>query len=91
MTELHIEQELTMAVLDVLDITPLPTVTTHCPHCGLAVRYPKIARSGDVESLRELVRIADKYIDDKGITTKMLSECLATASIAIAKRKDGAL
>lgn len=88
--KLHIERSLTPdfvnAVDAVLDLSPLPEVSHKCPHCGLTVRYPKVARERDIESLQELVAIAEKYIEDKGVAKKMLAECLSAAHIAIARK-----
>ncbi len=50
--------------------------TDHCPHCGRTIRIPIIAKELHVWAFLELMRIAEKYLDEKGLNEKILAELL---------------
>jgi len=61
-------------------------VEERCGKCGMAYRYPIIARQRDIEDFEMLMRSAYKIMDKYGITANLLAEIKATCFIEIAKR-----
>lgn len=61
--------------------------TRPCPHCGIPVRYPIIARKQDVEDFRALIQSACRVMDKYGITLNLLAEIEAECHIEIARRR----
>jgi hypothetical protein len=47
-----------------------------CPHCGLMVRYPMIARESDIKALDQLIEATKGYMRDHGIDTGIVREIL---------------
>lgn len=60
--------------------------TLTCPRCGDRIRLPIIARQQDIDAMTEIIGLAEKYIEDKGIMAKMLSHLLSQIVIARAKK-----
>lgn len=58
-----------------------------CPHCGIPVRYPIIARRQDIEDFGALIKSACRVMDKYGITLNLLAEIQADCHIEIARRK----
>ena len=65
----------------------LPTHSHNCPHCGLQMRYPTIARKQDIEDFRSIMTTAQKIMDKYGITLNILAEITANCHIELAKHK----
>ena len=65
----------------------LPTHSHPCPHCGVPVRYPTIARNVDIEDFRRIMTIAEQVMYDHGITGNLLEEIAARCHIEIARRR----
>lgn len=63
-----------------------PSLEDRCPHCGLAIRYPLIARKSDIELFAQMMASAAKVMDKHGITANLLADIRAQCLIAIAKR-----
>lgn len=57
-----------------------------CPHCGVHVRYPLIARKCDIDDFAVLMKAASAAMMKFGITGNLLAEIKANIAIAIAKR-----
>lgn len=64
-----------------------PVHSRPCPHCGIPVRYPIIARERDIEDFRKLIESACRVMDKYGITLNLLAEIQAECHIEIARRK----
>lgn len=67
-------------------IAPMDSVSHPCPHCGVPVRYPLHVYSGDMEALQTLLQAANRWLAKSGATADLLSEILAIATIAKAKK-----
>jgi hypothetical protein len=65
----------------------LPIHTQPCPHCGIPVKYPIIARGRDIEDFRKLMQVAYKIMRKYGITQNLLAEIKAECLIGIARHK----
>ena len=64
-----------------------PVHTSPCPHCGIPVRYPIIARQSDIEAFTVIIDSAQRVIDKYGITLNLLAEIKAKCYVEIARRK----
>ncbi len=72
--------------LDGISRRELPTHMHPCPHCGVPVRYPTVARKGDIDDFERLMRTAYKVMDEYGITGNLLADIQARCYTEIAKR-----
>lgn len=63
------------------------THTRPCPHCGIPVRYPVIAREQDVDDFKAIIKSSCLVMEKHGITINLLAEIKAECHIEIARRK----
>lgn len=91
MNELQVvrDRRLLDFVSDALDVGDPEVVCVACPHCGLGVRFPKAVSEGDLNRIRSVIGMVERYAADKGITEKMLAEVLSQCVIALAKQPHG--
>ena len=74
--------------LDEMRLTIMPTVEQRCPHCGLPIRYPLIARESDIKLFENLMRSAFDVMLRHGITANLLADIRTQCIIAIAQKHD---
>ncbi len=86
---LHIDHSLEFLAETLSEISQaqMPTHSAPCPHCGIPVRYPLIARSQDVEDFRLIMDSASRVMKRYNITANLLAEIKAEAHLAIAKKR----
>lgn len=65
-----------------------PSLQDRCPHCGLSIRYPLVARRSDIELFEKMMRSAFAVMDRTGITANLLAEIRAQCLIAMAMKSD---
>lgn len=63
------------------------THSVPCPHCGVLVRYPIVARRQDVEDFALLMHAAQSAMIRFGITGNLVAELQSQVAIAIAKKE----
>jgi hypothetical protein len=80
------ERRLLDFISDALDIGPPEDVAHACPHCACLVRYPKAVAAADFDRMAGLIRMVERYADDKGITAKMIADVMAQCHIAVAMK-----
>lgn len=66
----------------------MPVISEQCPHCGIPIRYPLIAKRSDIEAFRRMMRVADEVMLKHGITANLLADIRAQCLINIAKKHD---
>jgi hypothetical protein len=77
--------ELVEAWSEAISRAELPTHSADCPHCGISVRYPTIARAQDIKDFELLMEQVQIVLERHGYTGKILSEIQAQCSIAMRK------
>ena len=65
-----------------------PRLEDRCPHCGLSIRYPLVARRSDVELFEKMMHSAFDVMRRHGITANLLADIRAQCLIAMAKKHD---
>ena len=90
---MHIEDDKNMSVwigdtLEEMRNTSPPSVEDKCPHCGLSIRYPLMARKSDVELFEKMMKSAFDVMARHGITANLLADIRAECLIAMAKKRD---
>lgn len=60
-----------------------------CPHCGLNIRYPIIARQDDIDRFEKIMQTACRVMDDYGITANLLAEIRARCMINLSMKDKG--
>lgn len=73
--------------LEKVALADLPEHSTPCPHCGVPIRFPLVAREQDLSEFESLMRSAFRVMDKYGITANLLAEIRAQCVIEIAQRK----
>lgn len=63
-----------------------PSIEDRCPHCGLSIRYPLVARQSDLELFEKMMHSAFNVMKRHGITANLLADIRAECLIAMAKR-----
>lgn len=58
-----------------------------CPHCGIPVRYPVVARAEDVDAFRKIIESAYRVMQKYGIAINLLAEIHTECHVEIARRK----
>jgi hypothetical protein len=53
-----------------------------CPFCHRQIRYPLMARQRDVDAIGGLFELAEKYLDEHGVTEKILRQILDEIALA---------
>ena len=56
--------------LDTLRQPDLAQIT--CPHCKQRIKLPVIARECDIQAFKELIQLAQQYLEEKDLLSKML-------------------
>ncbi len=74
-------------ISDRLDDISRAEHTCPCPHCGVPVKYPTVARASDVENFELLMESALRVMGKYNLTGNILDEIKAECLIAIAKKK----
>lgn len=67
--EIFLEQALPM-------LEEIPVIEERCYHCNNPMRFPIIARKRDIDSFKELLKIAAEYLIENGIQEKVLAEIM---------------
>jgi len=76
---LHIEPRLEMFLEKSLIAFPQDEIIEHdCFFCKRSIRYPLVARQSDVEHMQILIDLANKWLDENGVTERMMRELLNT-------------
>ncbi|HET7674763.1 MAG TPA: hypothetical protein VFL54_04510 [Gammaproteobacteria bacterium] len=65
----------------------LPQHTRPCPHCGLPVMYPTIARAQDIKDFQMIMNSAARVMEKYGITANLLAEIRADCLTALARQR----
>lgn len=77
---MKIQKEMICEWLDttVGKITPIEReIEEHrCVNCGYHMRFPIVARQEHIEAFEKILEAANEYIEEKGVTEKMLNELL---------------
>jgi rRNA maturation protein Nop10 len=73
--------------LEELRLQQPPTTEEKCPHCGLVIRFPIMARRSDIDRFAALMRSAEEVLGRHGITAHLLAEVRAQCLIALARRQ----
>lgn len=66
----------------------MPVAETPCPHCGVQIRYPLVARKTDLDMFEQMVSVAHRVMNDYGITGNLLAEIRAKCLVEVTRRKD---
>ena len=66
----------------------MPIISESCPHCGIPIRYPLIARKTDIEAFSRMLNTAAIVMREYGITGNLLADIRAKCLINIAKKHD---
>lgn len=45
-----------------------------CPRCGCPVDFPLIARKSDIDHFKYLIQLAEKYLNEKGVRSKIIND-----------------
>ena len=85
--EKHVIHSFLRKELDVISGYELPLHSHDCPHCGLPVRYPTVAREQDIRDFELIMNSARKVMDDCGVTAKLLASIHAQIVVALAGRR----
>lgn len=64
----------------------MPIISESCPHCGIPIRYPLIARRSDIELFAQMMSTAAVVMKKYGITDNLLADIRAQCIINIAKK-----
>jgi len=73
----HIEPDLELFLDEVLPALTFDEIKTVCPYCGNNIFFPLIVRQRDIERIEYLIKIIEKYADDKGATReKIIAELI---------------
>lgn len=91
---MHIQNDTEMAkwigdTLDEMRNQHPPSLENRCPHCGLSIRYPLIARKSDIDLFATMMRSAAEVMRKHGITANLLADIRAQCVIEMAKKHDG--
>jgi hypothetical protein len=70
-----------------ISLAELDTHSHNCPHCGILVRYPTVARQQDIDDFTKIMNSAFDVMRRHGITANLLAEIKAECFISIAKAK----
>lgn len=62
-----------------------PDIEEKCPHCGVVIRYPLIARKSDIDLFQQVMASAYLVMLRHGITANLLADIRADCVIAISK------
>jgi len=65
----------------------LRVIENDCPHCGLRMRHPLIAREWQVKALETMLNNVAKVCHESGVTGLVYADILAKCHAAIAMRK----
>lgn len=90
MDDLHIQPEMRAMVVDAMAEVrkaDLSIIQHQCMRCGHPMKYPMIAREGDLMILQTMLDAAQKYLDDNGVLGKMLAAIRAQCHYEIVRRK----
>jgi hypothetical protein len=91
--ELHIQNDsadtyrFARDALNAIDLS-VPVVGNLCPHCGVNIRYPLIARKSDIDKFDFLMRSAERVMKKYNITANLFAEIRADIAIELAKGKE---
>lgn len=88
---MHVEDDKDLSkwvgdTLEVMRSQNPPSIQDRCPHCGLSIRYPLIARKSDLELFATMMASAAEVMDRHGITANLLAEIRAQCVIAMARK-----
>ena len=63
--------------LDALRQPDLAQIT--CPHCKQKIKLPVIARECDIQAFKELIQLAQQYLEEKDLLSIMLDySCISS-------------
>ena len=90
---MHVEYNKDMALwigntLEEMRAQNPPSLEDRCPHCGLSIRFPLIARKSDVELFKKMMALAAEVMDRHGITANLLADIRAQCLIAMTQKRD---
>lgn len=83
---LHVEASTLQMIGECVSVVTPRAVCT-CPHCGLPVAFPLIARQDQIEQLQRMITAAGKWCHDNGMTNDIVVAIRAAAAIRQAKKK----
>jgi hypothetical protein len=73
--------------LEVMRAQNPPSTQDRCPHCGLMIRYPLVARLSDLVLFEKIMRSASAVMKKHGITANLLADIRTECLIATAKKR----
>jgi hypothetical protein len=74
---MHIEKDFTPWIAETVDQMALnePVLIEHkCPHCGVPIRFPVIAKKWDVDRLTDLLNSIYSVMDNEHLADIMLAK-----------------
>lgn len=83
----HVIHNFLSKELDAISNDELPLHSHDCPHCGLPVRYPTVARDQDIEDFRLIMESANRVMEDYGVNAKLFAAIHAQIAVALANRR----
>ena len=76
---LHIQPEIVAFMEEAIPLA-VPSwkeITAPCPFCKMSVRYPLVAREGDLAAFQQIISLAEEWLKEKGVMGMMFKDILA--------------